>query len=150
MIRLIAAAGALVALGTSAPTAWAAEGDVTVSIQSGAVECLLSADAVGRGGGQMAVCQRADGSPFGQSFPSTEKYPVRLPMAVLRGTGQFYWDGGNLRDMSPVTGDGPSIGSGQTYRANGWTVTGEGPRTRITNDASQHGLLIYAESVRSF
>lgn len=151
MIRqAVVASGALVALATSfAPVASAAD-DVTVLIQSGAVRCSLSADDQARGGGPVAACEQLSGTPWAQAQPSQEKYSVRLPIAVIRGPGQFYWDGGNLRDVPAVTGDGPSLGAGQSYSANGWTVDVEGPRTRITNDVSKHGMLIYAEQVRTF
>lgn len=153
MIRqLVVASGALIALVASpfAPGAWAADGDVAVLIQAGTVKCSLSANDVPRGGGPVAACERTDGQPWGQAMPSAEKYAVRLPIAVMRGGGQFYWDGGNVRDIPPVTGDGPTLGSGQTYNANGWTVDVEGPRTRITNDTSKHGMIVYAEVVRTF
>jgi hypothetical protein len=150
MIRQVAAAsGALMALVVCAPAASAAD-DVTVLIQSGTVKCSLSADDVPRGGGPIAACERTDGQPWGPTMPSQEKYATGLPIAVMRGGGQFYWDGGNLRDVPPVTGSGPTLGAGQTYSANGWTVDVEGPRTRITNDVSKHGLIVYAEVVRTF
>lgn len=148
--RSLAAAGALLALVACPFAPSASAQDAVVLIEDGAVRCLLSADDPSRGGGPIAVCQRSDGSAFGQSPFSAEKYAVPLSQAVMRGTGQFYWDGGNVREVTPVPDGGVAVGSTGTFSANGWTVRGEGPRTRIMNDASEHGLLIYPEAVRTF
>lgn len=148
--RLLVASGALVALVVNPFAPIAAAQDAVVVIGSGTIRCLLTADDPSRGGGPFAVCQRSDGSPWGQTVYSAEKYAEALNQAVMRGTGEFYWDGGNIRRPAPVPEGGVAVGPSGTYSANGWTVQGEGPRTRITNDTSEHGLLLYPEMVRTF
>jgi Ca-activated chloride channel family protein len=64
---------------------------------------------------------------------------------VLRGTGEFYWDRGEL----PDAGGGVPVDA-QAYKANGWTIAPEGLRTRISYDRTKHGMFINAVEVRGF
>lgn len=79
--------------------------------------------------------------------PETSKWNQRLNLAVVRGTGEFYWDRGLIADpvAAPVSVDG-----GQAYQVNGWTVQPEGLRTRITYDSTGHGIFINAVEIRGF
>lgn len=137
---------ALVAL-PLAPTAAADDGSV-ITLQDGKVRCGISGDNVERGGGPMVVCALANGQPWGMSPWETSKYHQVLNLAIVRGPGEFYWDRGTLTP-SPAAG-GLSVAEGQTYNIDGWTITGEGFRTRITNDFSKHGILINEGFVRQF
>jgi Ca-activated chloride channel family protein len=149
MVRqVLAASGALIAAVAlpSAPSAAADDGQL-VQIAGGAVQCLVSADDVPRGGGPMVVCERVDGQAYGIAPYATGKYNETLPAVVMRGTGQFNFAKGSL-GVPP--GQGVTVGAGQTYNVNGWTIQPDEHRTRFTYDATGHGLLINAENARSF
>ena len=150
MVRqVLAASGALIALVACplAPHATADDGQVVVvqNAQNAPLRCLVSADNVARGGGPMVVCGRPDGAMFGQAPFSTEKYSVALNLAVQRGTGEFYFDKGVVEGTG-----GMALSNGQTYHINGWTIQPDDQRTRFTNDASGHGMLINAFVARQF
>lgn len=128
-----------------APPATADTGQ-QVLLQSGAVRCVLSADEVAFGGGPMTVCALTNGEPWGMAFTETSKWNQRLNLAVVRVTGEFYWDRGLIAEptATPVSVDGGA------FQANGWTVEPEGLRTRITNDRTGHGIFINAFEIRGF
>jgi hypothetical protein len=128
----------------------AADGDQTVLIDGGRVKCSVSANDIPRGGGPIVACQRTDGLPFAQSMWSAEKYSERLTLAVKRSTGEFYWDGGNVRNVSDVTGEPIAVGVGQTYNANGWTIQVDEQHTRISNDSTGYGMYVAAEDINHF
>jgi hypothetical protein len=146
--ELIAASAAMLAVAvcSSAPQAGAAGGDQVIGVQGGQVRCLLSADYHGRGY-PMAVCGRADGQGFGQSPMSTGKFPVRLNLAVLKGTGEIWWEAGPA--PGAPSGD-VAVNTGQRYAANGWTVEDQGLKTMITNDKTRHGIFVNLVDVRQF
>lgn len=152
MIRRTVSALGVAALGAVvlAPPAAADTGQL-VLVDGGAVRCLVSADAVNRGGGPMVTCQRVDGQPWGQAPWETSKFNNRLNLAVVRGTGELYWE----RGVVPAANDDPAGGEvvvdgAQSYRADGWTIQDEGHRTRFTYDATGHGIFINAGDVRQF
>jgi hypothetical protein len=147
--RVIAATGALLALVALplAPPAAADDGQV-VMIQGGTVRCAVSADNVDRGGGPMLVCQRSDGQPWGMSPWETSKYNQVLNLAIVRGTGEFYWDRGTIT-ASDAAG-GLTLNDGQTQNLNGWTIRSEGFRTLFTYDATRHGANVTQAQVRQF
>lgn len=124
----------------------AADAGQQVLLDSGAVRCLLSADEVTFGGGPVTVCALTNGQPWGMAPYETSKWNERLNLAVVRGTGEFYWDRGLIADPAapPVSVDG------QTYQVNGWTVQPEDLRTRITYDSTGHGFFINAAEIRGF
>ncbi|MCV7024987.1 hypothetical protein H7I77_16825 [Mycolicibacterium novocastrense] len=124
----------------------AADTGQQVLLQSGAVRCLISADDATFGGGPMTVCELTNGQPWGGAPFETSKWNQRLNLAVVRGTGEFFWDRGLIAE--PATA--PVSVEGATYRVNGWTVEPQGFRTRISNDASGHGFFINEASVRGF
>ncbi|OBB35725.1 hypothetical protein [Mycobacterium sp. 852002-51961_SCH5331710] len=143
---------AVMALGASilgavvlAPPAAAGTGE-QVLLQSGTVRCLLSADETTFGGGPMAICALTNGQPWGAAPFESSKWNQRPNLAVVRGTGEFYWDRGLIAEpaTAPVAVDSGS------FRSNGWTVEAEGLRTRITNDASRHGFFVNDATVRGF
>lgn len=129
-----------------APQATAAEGDQVIQLQDGQLRCLLSANYKGRGYA-MTVCGRTDGQGFAASPMSTGKYPVRLNLMVVKGTGEAWFEAGSVPNSA--AGD-VVLGVGQTYTASGWTVTTQPHRTVITNDASRHGLFVNTVDVRQF
>ena len=95
----------------------------------------------------MVVCQHLDGSPWGTAQYAQEKNATRLTLAVMRGTGEFRWDKG---DISGPGGQDITVNSGQTVHINGWTIQGEELRTRFTYDATGHGMLLSAADTRGF
>lgn len=145
---LIAASAAMLVLSACpfAPHAIAADGDQVIRLQDGQLRCLLSADYKGRGYA-MTVCGRSDGHGFAASPMSTGKYPERLNLVVIRGTGETWWEAGTVPGL--LAGD-VVLGFGQTHVANGWSVTTKDHRTVITNDDSGHGLVVNALDVRQF
>ncbi|MFC3775655.1 hypothetical protein [Mycolicibacterium holsaticum] len=147
MIRQAVTASATAILGALvlAPPAAAASGQ-QVLLNSGAVRCELSADNYSFGGGPVAVCALTNGQPWGTAPFETSKWNQRLNLAVVLGTGQFYWDRGALPDpaSAPVSVDGGA------YKVNGWTVQPEGLRTRLTYDASGHGIFVTPADIRGF
>ena len=151
MIRqLIAASGALIAVAAwpLAPQA-AADADQVIQIQDGTVRCLVSAADVPRGVKPEVNCE-TNGPKFGESFWSTEKHPGPLNVAVMLGSGEFYFERGDVPGPAEDPGHVASVAAGQTLQVNGWTITGEGFRTRISNDASGHGMFINVTEVRQF
>ncbi len=78
---------------------------------------------------------------------STGKYPERLNLAVLKGTGEMWWEAGAVPGS---VADDIVLGPGQTYHANGWTVTTEELRTVIRNDDSGHGVNANTVYARQF
>lgn len=149
MLRHVLAASAAMMAGVALPLAPPASADdgQTVITQSGTVRCAISPDNVGRGGGPMLACQLGSGQPFAQSPWGVAKHSTRLPVAVMRGAGQFYWT------KDPVEGSADReivVEEGQTYHVAGWTIRDEGLLTRFTNDVSGHGMFINAETIRTF
>ena len=148
--QLIAASGALIALAAwpLAPQAAADAGQV-IQLQDGTVRCLISPADVPRGVKAEVNCE-TDGLMFGDSTWSTEKDSAPLNVAVMLGSGEFYFERGDVPGTAEDSGQAASVAAGQTLHLNGWTITGEGYRTRIFNDASRHGLFINAVEVRQF
>ncbi|RAV14677.1 hypothetical protein DQP55_08335 [Mycolicibacterium sp. GF69] len=144
--RVVTAFGASILGAVFFSPAAAADTGQQVLLQSGAVRCVLSADEVAFGGGPMTVCALTNGQPWGMAFTETSKWNQRLNLAVVRGTGEFYWDRGLIAEptATPVSVDGGA------FQANGWTVEPEGLRTRITYDRTGHGFFINAAEIRGF
>ncbi|OBK76617.1 hypothetical protein [Mycobacterium sp. 1164985.4] len=152
MVRQVVVVVAALSVSLASPLAPPAAADVgrLVVVGGGTVRCLVSADDVKRGGGPMVVCQRVDGQPWGQAPWETSKFNNRLNLAVVRGTGEMYWERGAV----PAPNDAPAgdtvLDAGQTYRVDGWTIQDEDLRTRFTYDATGHGLFINGADVRQF
>ena len=147
MLRnLVAAATMTLAAGAClpAPLAAAAGGDQLVVVQDGRLQCLISAQ-FGASGRPMAICGLSDGAPFGAS-PNSTGTSTPLNLAVMTGNAESYWAAGAM----PPAEDRVFLGAGQSHQANGWTVTDEPGRARVTNDDSGHGLLLNVVNWRSF
>ncbi|AFM19065.1 hypothetical protein Mycch_4355 [Mycolicibacterium chubuense NBB4] len=142
-----AAAAALVAAACPfAAEAHAAGADQVVQVQGGTVRCLLSADYQGRGRAR-AICGHSDGSPFGSSPMSTEKYPEKLNLVVVQEGGEQWWEAGTIPGAPEQD---VVVPVGQTYSANGWTVTDQELRAVVENDLSKHGLIVNFVNPRLF
>jgi hypothetical protein len=149
MARMAAASASLMFLLAVlvAPPALADDGSI-VLLQNGKVRCALSADNRDRGGGPITVCELTNGQPWGMSPWETSKYNQRLNLAIVRATGELYWDRGTVTGSDAA--GGLSVTEGQSYNIDGWTVEYDGFRTRITNDATRHGVLVTEGYVRQF
>ena len=149
MARLAAATAALMALLAVllAPPAMADDGSIVI-LQDGKIRCGLSPNNVDRGGGPIAVCELTNGQPWGMVPWETSKFNQRQNLAIVRGTGEMFWDRGVVTGSGSA--GGMSIAEGQTYNVDGWTIAAEGFRTRITNDVSKHGILLNEGYVRQF
>ncbi len=153
MVRqVIAASGALIALVAfpMAPQAAAADNGSMVSIESGKVQCVVSADDQQRGGGPYVVCQQTNGQPWGTAQYEQQKNAKRLNLVVVRGTGELRWEMGDISTSGEATGQDIVVNAGQSQHVNGWTIQGEDLRTRITYDATGHGILVSVAYVRQF
>ncbi len=146
----MAAAAALIVLIAlpSAPRA-AADAGHLVGSQSGKILCLVSADNVSLGGGPIVACQQSEGQPFSQAPWASTKHSVRLNRAVVRGTGEFFFDLGSVPGWAGTTAQDVNAGSGQT-NINGWTIQFDETSTRFTYDATGHGMSVSPAYIRSF
>ncbi|MGV0716437.1 hypothetical protein ABQE93_13635 [Mycolicibacterium sp. XJ662] len=124
----------------------AAEPGQQVLVDSGAVRCDLSADNHAFGTGPVAVCALTNGQPWGMAPYESSKWNQRLNLLVTRGTGEFYWDRGDL----PEPASPPVPVDGGEYQVNGWTVQPEGLRTKITYVPTGHGIYVNAGNIRKF
>ena len=141
-------AAALVAGVVTAPVASADDGPVVTEYAG--VRCLVTADAVGRGGGPMVICQHSDGQPFAQSPWDQAKHAGRLNLVVVRGTGEMYWDKGSVTDRMPAPSRTIELTDGQAVHVDGWTIEVRGKQTFYTWDASRHGLAIDTVEARQY
>jgi hypothetical protein len=138
-LGVMATGVALMAAGAAAvPSASAAADGPVVRVQNGTVRCQIS-DADPSHDRSQVTCGRADGTPFGSSPMSTEKYPRKLNLAVVLETGERYWQAGVIPGSAA---DDVVLGLGQTHHAGGWTITSQGARTVIKNDASGRTLIL--------
>jgi hypothetical protein len=148
MIRqAMVTSGALVALVALplAPAAAAEEGQ-TLLLDSGRVRCVVSPNNIERGGGPMVACQRTDGLSFAQSVFSAEKHSERMRVAVKLGGGEFYYTQGDVAALGAET----VVSDGQTVNLYGWTIQGQGIRTKLIYDASGHGIYINQADINQF
>ena len=132
------------------PAPWAAaDNGQSVSTQSGKVRCYVHTNDASHGGGPLVVCQQRDGAPFPQA-PMSAEYNEQMNLAVVRGTGAFNWDIGNIPGSSEATAKDVTLNYGQTYHINGWTVLPSSDGTRFTNEATGHGMFVSVENISSF
>ena len=78
------------------------------------------------------------------------EYNEQMNLAVVRGTGAFNWDIGNIPGSREATAKDIMLNYGQTYHINGWTIWPTGDGTRFTNDSTGHGMFVSVENVSSF
>ena len=142
--------GSLIFAITCAPIPLAAaENGRSVTTQSGKVRCYVHANDTSHGGGPLVVCQQRDGAPFPQA-PMSGEYNEQMNLAVVRGTGAFDWDIGNIPGSREATAKDIVLNYGQNYTVNGWTIWPTSDGTRFTNDRTGHGMFVSVENVSSF
>lgn len=119
--------------------------------QSGKVRCFTSSFEQ-KVGGPAAVCEtyadETNGS-FPQAPPCSDGAAwVRCNIVVANTRGQLFWD---LGDIPGANRQNDIVMSyGQTYRGDGWTVSASSDGTRITNDATGHGMFVSIFNVYGF
>jgi hypothetical protein len=78
------------------------------------------------------------------------QYNEQMNLAVVRGTGAFNWDIGNIPGSSEAMAKDIVLNYGQAYHINGWTIVPNNDGTRFTNDATGHGMFVSIQDVHSF
>jgi hypothetical protein len=116
-----------------------------VRTQSGKVRCYVNENDVSHGGGPLVVCQYLQGFP-----QAPETRGIHWDLAVVRDTGAFNWDYGNLPGTPAAVASDIVLKYGQTYHISGWTILSSSDGTRFTNDATGHGMFVSVENVYSF
>jgi len=148
MKRFMAAALGVVLSGTACGNAAAA---TFYQTQSGKVRCFTSSYEQ-KVGGPAAVCQ-TDASDTGGVFPQSPGCSNGVSwqgcnIVVSNTRGQLFWD---LGDIPAGPGIRPIVMPyGQTFNSDGWTVSAGSDGTRITNDATGHGMFVSIQNTYGF
>ena len=116
--------------------------------QSGKVSCFTSSNDQ-KVGGPAAVCQLNAASGFPQSPGcSNGRTWQGCNIVVANPRGQLFWDLGNIAAGPAIH---PIVMSyGQTYHGDGWTLSAGSDGTRISNDATGHGVFVSIDNVYGF
>jgi hypothetical protein len=128
-----------------------ADDNQSVRTESGKVRCFANANDQGHGGGPLVVCQTSAPANTGfQQAPLTTTPGFHMDLAVVRATGAFNWDDGNIPGNATALARDVVMNYGQTYRMNGWTVLPSSDGTSFTNDGTGHGMFVSVDNVNSF
>lgn len=151
MIRAIMSVVGCLTIGTIVgPVPWAlADTGQSVRTQSGKMRCYVFANDVSHGGGPVVVCQQTDARPFPQA-PISPEYGSQMNLAVIRGSGAFNWDTGNIAGSGAAMANDILLNYGQSYKVNGWTILPSEDGTRFTNDGTGHGMFVSIDNVSAF
>ena len=84
--------------------------------ESGKVRCYINVNDVGHGGGPLVVCSTRgpDSTGFAQA-PVNETPGFHYNLAVVRDTGVFNWDIGNIPGTPQAEAQDILLTYGQTY-----------------------------------
>jgi hypothetical protein len=130
---------------TSSTTAAA---DTNFRTESGKVSCFTTLNAQ-KVEGPAAVCQMNSASGFPQSPGCSDGATSTSCNIVVANTrGQLSWNLGNIPEgpgINPIV-----MSYGQTYHGDGWTLSAESNGTRISNDATGHGMFVSIDNVYGF
>lgn len=141
--------GALAVLVVALPAT--ANAETYFKTQSGKVRCFTSSYD-GKIGGAAAVCETyADETrgSFPQGPPNYERgNGARSNIVAVNDKGQLHWYLGDIAGSSAIHDIVMSYG--QTYHADGWTLAASSDGTRISNDATGHGMFVSIENVYGF
>jgi hypothetical protein len=77
-------------------------------------------------------------------------YGGRGNLAVVRGTGEFNWNIGDIGGSPSATAKDIVLNYGQTYYITGWAILPTSDGTRFTNDGTGHGMFVSIENVYAF
>jgi hypothetical protein len=106
-----------------------------VRTESGAMRCVISSDHV--------ACERASADGFPDA--PANQYGGHWNVAGLDADGSFAFSEGNIGGGSDVV-----LTYSNTYRFNGWTILPGSDGTRLTNDASGHGMFVSINGASSY
>lgn len=107
------------------------QGYVRVESKSGNIRCSIAPDLV--------ACQTpADNWP---RHPNGRAFHC----ASVTAAGDFHWVDADLGAL-----EGRITIDGQTYRAQGWTISAAADETTIMNDRSGHGMVVSTAEVQPF
>ena len=144
-------AAGVAALGIGAAVPAQAATSQSVRTESGKVRCYINVNDIDHGGGPLVVCQTsAPGSTGFAQGPMSGTPGFHYNLAVVRGTGAFNWDDGNIPGTPQAEAQDILLNYGQTYHINGWTILPSADGTRFTNDGTGHGMFVSIENVYSF
>lgn len=73
-----------------------------------------------------------------------------MNLAVVRGSGAFYWQNGNIAGSTQAMASDIVLNYGQIYDVNGWTIQPGEDGTRFTNDATGHGMFVSIDNIYAF
>lgn len=121
--------------------------------QSGKVRCFVSASESQRGGAPAAVCEtyadETDGAfPQGPLVECGPGCRTRANIAGVDDKGELRWNSGDIPGANRE--EDVVMQYGHTYRANGWTIEANSDGTRLTNDATGHGMFVSIQNVYAF
>ncbi|BBX17734.1 hypothetical protein CRI77_10410 [Mycolicibacterium duvalii] len=92
------------------------------------------------------VCEYNPGFPQAPAGSSG----IHWNLAVVRGSGAFNWDIGNIGGSAEALASDIVLEYGKTYRVNGWTINPSFNGTRFTHTASGRGMFVSVDNVYSF
>ena len=119
--------------------------------QTGKVRCF-TASFDQKVGGPAAVCETyADetGGSFPQGPPCSDGAAWHTcNIVAANNRGQLFWDLGDIAGSAAI--HDILMSYGQTYRADGWTVSSGSDGTRLSNDATGHGVFVGIYNVYGF
>jgi len=111
-----------------------------VRTMSGEVRCGIKAAQV--------ACERTAGEGFLQAPTSGRPAGWHWNLAMVSSDGSFKWDVGNIGGA--YINQDVTLNYKQSYSYNGWTLEPSSDGTRITNDATGHGMFVSVQNVYAF
>lgn len=128
------------------PTAHADDYGVQyVRTESGRVRCLITANGQGTGmSGPNVICEASGPDPANQGFTQAPltNYGPHQHNVITDAAGNFHFaEGGNIGGAGEPNND-VVLQYGQTYHAEGWTISPSFDGTRLTNDRTGHGMFV--------
>lgn len=117
-----------------------------VRTQSGRVRCLVYANDVFHGGGPLVACEHTPGFPQAPTNASGHHWNL----AVVRASGAFNWDTGNIGGASGTISRDIVLEYGKTYHVNGWIINPDSHGTKFTHSTTGHGMFVSVENVKPF
>lgn len=94
------------------------------------------------------ACERASAEGFLQAPLNTQSAGSHWNLAMVSPDGRFNWDVGNIGGA--YINQDITMNYGQSYTYNGWTLEPSSDGTRITNNATGHGMFVSVQNVYAF
>jgi hypothetical protein len=125
-----------------------------VRTESGRMRCVVQPDQVAceaSGPGSTGFLQAPITMPESQCKYSPCPGGMHSGLAEVTALGAFHWNDGNIGGVgSDWEQTDTTLGYGQPYHISGWTVLPSSDGTRVTNDATGHGMFVSIDNVNSF